>query len=342
MIRLDALQSLLGRASAQGLPAVIWLAGDETLLVLEAADAVRRTARALDYTEREVLTVERGFRIESLLEHSQALSLFATRKLIELRFSGKPGKEIAESLAQALVDWPEDVRLLVTSPRLDRAAQASAWFGRIEACGIVVGIDEVSRSRLPEWLGQRLARQGQKADAETLRLIAERVEGNLLAADQEVRKLGLLMPQGALDARQVREAVMDVARWEAFDLVDAALAGDAARSLRCLQGLRSEGTAVPVVLWALADAVRSLDRVQQAMASGQSMATAMRAARIWGERERLVPNALRRLTSARLARMLRECARADRMTKGLEDGDDWQALESVALALAGAPVLDLP
>jgi DNA polymerase-3 subunit delta len=341
MIRLEALQGLLARAPDHGLPAVLWLAGDEPLLLLEAADAIRASARTLGYSEREVLNVERGFRIESLLEHSQALSLFASRKLIELRFGGKPGKEIAQALADALQNWPEDVRLLVSSPRLDRATQSSTWFSQIESCGVVVGIDEVGRTRLPEWLAARLSRQGQRADAQTLKLIAERVEGNLLAADQEVRKLALLLPEGPLDARAVREAVLDVARWDAFDLVDAALAADAPRSLRCLHGLRSEGVAVPVVLWALADAVRSLMRVQQGLNSGQAMGSALRAARIWGERERLVPGALRRLTQAQLTRLLRECARADRMTKGLEDGDDWQALESIALALAGAPVLAL-
>lgn len=331
MIRLEALQGLLARAPDHGLPAVLWLAGDEPLLLLEAADAIRASARTLGYTEREVLNVERGFRIESLLEHSQALSLFASRKLIELRFGGKPGKEIAQALADTLQNWPEDVRLLVSSPRLDRATQSSTWFSQIESCGVVVGIDEVGRTRLPEWLAARLSRQGQRADAQTLKLIAERVEGNLLAADQEVRKLALLLPQGPLDARAVREAVLDVARWDAFDLVDAALAADALAA-----------QAVPVVLWALADAVRSLMRVQQGLNSGQAMGFALRAARIWGERERLVPGALRRLTQAQLTRLLRECARADRMTKGLEDGDDWQALESIALALAGAPVLALP
>lgn len=342
MIRLDALQGLLARAPDKGLPAVLWLAGDEPLLLLEAADAVRRAARDLGYTEREVLNVERGFRIESLLEHSQALSLFASRKLIELRFAGKPGKDIAQGVADALQGWPEDVRLLITSPRLDRAAQSGSWFSQIEACGVVVGIEQVGRARLPEWLAARLSRQGQRADAQTLQLIADRVEGNLLAADQEVRKLALLLPEGPLDPRQVREAVLDVARWDAFDLVDAALAADAPRSLRCLHGLRSEGVAVPVVLWALADIVRSLLRVQQAVAMGQPIGAALRAARIWGDRERLMPGALRRLTQARLTRLLRECARADRMTKGLEEGDDWQALESIVLALASAPVLASP
>jgi DNA polymerase-3 subunit delta len=341
MIRLESLDGVLRKARDTDLPALIWVAGDETLLVLEAADAVRQAARSLGYTEREVLQVDRGFRIETLLEHTQSLSLFSSRKLIELRFAGKPGKEIAEALAEALSHWPTDVRLLVTSARLDRAAQATAWFGRLSPLGLFVGIEEVPRARLPDWIASRLARQRQTADPDTLRLIAERVEGHLLAAEQEVRKLGLLLPEGSLDARKVREVVLDVARWDAFDLVDAALAGDARRCLRCLQGLRSEGVAVPIILWALADAIRSLGQVQRSVSSGQPLAGALRSARFWGERERLAPIALRRLDVPGLRALLRACARADRMTKGLEDGDDWQALESIALALAGAPVLSL-
>ena len=204
MIRLEALEGLLKRARDQDLPNCLWLAGDEPLLILESADAIRQTARTLGYTEREVLQVERGFRIETLREHTQALSLFATRKLIELRFTGKPTKEIAEELAEMLTHWPSDVRLLVTSARLDRSAQSTAWFARLAPLGVFVGIDEVPRNRLPDWIGTRLARQGQTADIDTLRLIAERVEGNLLAADQEVRKLALLLPGGAPGAREVR------------------------------------------------------------------------------------------------------------------------------------------
>lgn len=341
MIRLESLDAALRKAQASDLPTLVWVAGDEALLVLEAGDAVRQTARALGYQEREVLTVERGFRIESLLEHTRSLSLFSSRKLIELRFTGKPGKEIAQSLADALTDWPADVRLLVTSARLDRAAQSSAWYARLSTLGLFVGIDEVTRARLPDWIAARLARQKQSADPDTLRFMAERVEGHLLAADQEVRKLGLLLPEGPLDAGKVREVVLDVARWDAFDLVDAALAADTRRCLRCLHGLRSEGVAVPVILWALADVIRNLGLAQRLVRGGQPLASALRSARFWGDRERLAPIALRRLDAHQLKALLRACARADRMTKGLEDGDDWQALESIALALAGAPVLAL-
>jgi DNA polymerase-3 subunit delta len=341
MIRGEALAGALKSARTKGLPPILWIASDEALLRQEAADAVRACARELGFEERSVFQVERGFKLEAVLAQTQALSLFSSRKLLEVRIPGKPGKELGEGLGTAAQSLDEDIRVLVTSPRLDRATSESAWFARIEAAGLAVAIPEIARAQLPGWIGERLARNGQQADAATLTLIAERVEGNLLAADQEVRKLALVLPAGRLSADAVRAAVLDVARWDAFDLVDAALAGDTPRTLRCVAGLRAEGTAVPVVLWALADAVRNLIRLSQATAAGTPLPGAMRALRIWGERERLYPQALRRLPPARLHQLLRACIQADRITKGVGAGDDWQMLEAITLGLAGAPSLAL-
>jgi DNA polymerase-3 subunit delta len=341
MIRGDALPALLARAARAGLPPLAWVASDEPLLQLEAADALRATARALGFSERQVFVAERGFRLDALLHEADALSLFASRRLLELRLAGKPGKELGEALADAVPRLHDDVRVLVTSPRLERAATDAAWFARLDRAGWMVAIPEVERSRLPAWIGERLSRAGQQADAATLQAIAERVEGNLLAADQEVRKLALLFPAGRLDADAVRAAVLDVARWDAFDLVGAALAADPERALRCLHGLRAEGAAVPVVLWALADGVRGLLRVSLAQEAGRPLGQAMREARIWGERERLAPKALARLPRARIRQLLRACARVDRMTKGILAGDDWLALEAVVLGLAGSRSLAL-
>ena len=339
MIRAEALPALLGKATAGGLPPIAWIASDEPLLQIEAADAFRAAARGIGFDERQVFHAERGFRLDALLHEAGALSLFSNRRLLELRIAGKPGKELGEALAEAAPRLADDTRLLVTSPRLERATTDAAWFARIDRAGWVVQIPVVERAQLPRWIGERLARSGQQADADTLRLIAERVEGNLLAAEQEVRKLALLFPAGRLPGDAVRAAVLDVARWDVFDLVAAALAGDAARAMRCLDGLRAEGTATPVVLWALADASRTLMRLALAREAGRPLAQAMREARIWGERERLYPAALARLPAPALRRLLRACGRADRMTKGLLAGDDWQALAAVALGLAGAPAL---
>jgi DNA polymerase-3 subunit delta len=340
LIRPDTLAGLLAKAAqGAGLPPLTWIASDEPLLQIEQADAVRAAARGMGFDERQVFHVERGFKLDALLHEANALSLFATRRLLELRLAGKPGKELGEALADAVPRFDADTRLLVTSPKLERASTESAWFGRIDRAGWVIAIPEVERAQLPRWIAERLGRNGQQADPDTLRLIAERVEGNLLAAEQEVRKLALLLPAGRLDADAVRAAVLDVARWDAFDLVNAALAGDTARALRCLHGLRAEGAAVPLVLWGLAEAVRNLQRLALARSAGKPLGQAMRELRIWGERERLSPAALARLSPAALRQLMRACARVDRMTKGVLAGDDWQAVEAVVLGLAGSAPL---
>ena len=341
VMRIDGLPAALDRARQAGLPPVIWLYGDEPLLALEAGDSVRALARELGFHERQVFTAERGFKVESLAHEADALSLFASRRLLELRMTGKPGKELGEALAALSARLPEDVRLLVTSARLDRAATESAWHARVAQTGWAIPIPTVDRAQLPRWLTQRLARSGQSADADTLRLIAERVEGNLLAAHQEVQKLALLFPAGPMPAADVRAAVLDVARYDVFDLIDAMLAGDAARCLRGLHGLRAEGTAAPVVLWAVSDCLRTLVRLSLARDAGRPLPQAMRELRIWGERERWYPQTLQRLGPQRPRQLLREAARIDRMAKGLLRQDAWQGLESVVLAVAGAPVLAL-
>lgn len=334
----DALGERLARGAA--LPPLVWIATDEALLGLEAADAVRAAARAAGHDERRVFHADRELPLRELLHEIDSPSLFASRRLIELRLGGKAGKGTGDALAELVPRVGDDVRLLVSGPRLDRQATESAWFARVDRAGWVVAIPEVDRAALPDWIGARLARSGQRADPATLRLIADRVEGNLLAADQEVRKLALLLPAGPLPADAVRAAVLDVARWDAFDLVDAALAGDAQRALRCLHGLRAEGTAGPVILWALADALRTLMRVDAALQQGRPLGQALRESRVWGPRERLVPAALRRTPPAARRALLRACARADRILKGVERGDDAAALEALVLGLAGVPVPD--
>lgn len=340
ILRDHALAGALERARGVP-PPIVWIASDEPLLLLEAADLLRGAARAAGFEERSVFHVDRWFRPELLMQEADALSLFASRKLLELRLVGKPTKELGEALAEAAPRLPDDVRLLVTGPRLDKTTKSGAWFGRVEQAGWLVEIAVVERDRLPGWIGERLARGGQQADPPTLQLIAERVEGNLLAAKQEVAKLGLLLPQGRLEFEAVRAAVLDVARWDAFDLVDAALSGDAERAMRCAAGLRAEGAAVPLVLWAVAEAVRTLGRMVNARDAGRPVAPVLAQARVWGDKERVYHAAARRLDARRLRLLLRACGRADRMTKGVLAGDDWQALEAIALGLAGAASLAL-
>jgi DNA polymerase-3 subunit delta len=336
-VRAESLEAALARRR----PPVVWIHGDETLLRMEAADTVRAALRADGFEERKVFDVERGFRIETLAAETSALSLFATRKVIELRMTGKPGKELGFALGDLAGKLGDDVRLLVSSPRLDRATTESAWFRAIDDTGYAVPVHEVERTQLPAWIGQRLARQRQQADAATLALIAERVEGNLLAAQQEIRKLGLLLPTGALPAEAVRAAVMDVARYDTFDLAEAMLGSDLPRAMRTLSGLRAEGQAEPLVLWALADAVRTLLKLSQAIAAGRQAQQAMRELRIFGPRERTFERALRAAPPTELARRLtcalQQAAHTDRIVKGLERGDAWSSMQTLMLIVADRP-----
>jgi DNA polymerase-3 subunit delta len=338
LMRPDAFETALKKPH-DPLPPLIWIATDEDLLRLEACDQVRLAARARDHQERVVFQVDRHFKLDPVWQQAHACSLFTARQLIELRLTGKPTKEFAESLADASPNIPETVCMVVASPRLDRAATESTWYKKLLQHAWMVAIPTVDRTRLPAWIGERLRRHNQEADAETLQWMAQRVEGNLLAADQEVRKLALLLPPGRISGAAVHAAVLDVARWNVFDLIDATLAGQAPRALRCLSGLRAEGTAAPMILWALTDTIRTLIKLGHSQAQGRPLHQALRDARIWGERERLYPQALRRLARPHLHALLRECALADRLAKGLERGDLDTLIDRIALSLAGAPVL---
>ena len=337
-VRADALAAALDRR----LPPLVWVHGAEPLLAMEATDLARARLRAGGAVEREVLVVDRSFKVPELLAHTQAMSLFASSRLIELRMSAKPGKELGAALADAVAALDDATRLLVSSPRLDRATTESAWFVALERHALVVAVVPVERAQLPQWIGQRLARQKQRANIETLRFIAERVEGNLLAAHQEIAKLALLFPEGELPDDEVRQAVLNVARYDAFDLAGAMLAGDAARVLRTLDGLRAEGEAEPLVLWALADALRNLARLAEARDAGRPPSTMMRELRIFGPRERLYELTLARHPTAALHAALREAARIDRIIKGLVRDDAWSAMAALAASVAGAPALPQP
>jgi DNA polymerase-3 subunit delta len=334
-VRADALDAALARA----LPRAVWVHGDEPLLVQEATDSARRALRAAGFDEREVFTADRSFRVEALIAEAQSLSLFAANRLLEVRLPGRPGRELGQGLADTVAALPDSTRLLVSGPRLDRASTESAWFGAFDRHALVVAVYPVERGRLPDWIGQRLARQKQRADPDTLRFVAERVEGNLLAAHQEIQKLGLLFPEGALPGDAVRQAVLNVARYDAFGLAEAMLAGDTARTLRSLDGLRAEGEPEPLVLWAIADAIRSLARLVEARDAGRPPASLMRELRIFPPRDRAYEQALRRVDAPLLSAALQQAARIDRMIKGRAAGEPWAAMVGLVALIAGAPAL---
>lgn len=311
--------------------------GEEPLLALEAADRIRHQARRQGYDEREVLTVESGFDWSQLGASGSSLSLFGSRRILELRIpSGKPGTEGADAIKRYAADLPPDTVTLVSLPKVDRATQASGWFEALESAGVTVAANPVALARLPQWLAGRLALQGQEADASTLQFIADRVEGNLLAAQQELHKLALLFPPGKLEREAIESAVLDVARYDVFKLGETLLSGDRLRFLRVLEGLQGEGVAPPLVLWAITEELHALWRVGGAAAAGRPMQTALREARVWGARAELLPGALRRVSRHDLEEALVDAAAVDRTIKGLLRGDVWDALLRLGLRLVPA------
>ncbi|MDF9430443.1 DNA polymerase III subunit delta [Cupriavidus gilardii] len=343
-LKLDALDGHLRQAQSRGLAPLYVVHGDEHLLVLEAVDRLRQAAREAGYSERDVLVSERGFQWSQLLEAQQSMSLFGDRKIVELRIpSGKPGKEGGEVLRAVAAQPSPDVVMLITLPRLDFAASKSAWFQALDGAGVSIKVDSVDRSRLPAWVGERLALQSQRVEPgepgrRALQFIADKVEGNLLAAHQEIQKLGLLYPAGVLTFDQVHDAVLNVARYDVFKLSEAMLGGDVPRLVRMLEGLRGEGEATVLVLWALTEEIRVLSKVRQGLAAGKPMGVLTRELRIWGPREKLVPQAAQRLSIERLEAALAMAAKLDRQTKGLRvDGmpaEPWDGLLQLALMIA--------
>ncbi len=329
----------------RGLKPLYTLHGDEPLLALEAADAIRAAARAAGHTEREVHHVAGAhFDWSSLLGAASSMSLFAEAKIVEIRIpSGKPGKDGSQALQHYCEHLPEGVVTLVMLPRLDRQQSTSAWFAALDAAGVTLRLDPVERAALPQWLAQRLKAQGQRvAEGEegqrTLAFFADRVEGNLLAAQQELTKLGLLYPPGALSLEQVEAAVLNVARYSVFKLGEAVLAGQVPRVLRMLEGLRAEGEAAVLVHWTLAEDIRALKRCKDAVASGKPLPMALRENRIWGAKERLFERALPLLTAGTLDHLVAAAHVCDGLVKGLKHPqwptDPWAGLQRLALQLA--------
>ena len=309
--------------------------GAETLLALEAADRMRAAARAQGYAEREVLTVESGFKWPDLSMAGRAQSLFASRKLLELRIpNGKPGVEGSAAIQDFCRRLPEDTVTLVQLPDIDWRAQKASWFEALDAAGIAVEARAVTLKALPQWLAGRLKAQKQDADDETLAFIAERVEGNLMAAYQEVQKLALLLPPGRLAFDAVREAVLDVARYDVFHLGAAMLEGDVARLTRMMEGLAAEGAPPPLALWALTEEIRALGKVVAGAAAGRPIAAVMRDARIYGPRQSLLQACHARYTPEDIAQALGHAAAIDRIIKGLDKGDLWDELLHLALRFA--------
>jgi len=333
----------------KGLRSLYALHGDEALLVQEAADAIRAAARQQGYTERSVHVVTGAhFDWSEVLAAGGSMSLFADRQILEIRVpTGKPGKDgslMIQQLAQS-AEGNDSTLTLFVLPRLDSATKKGAWFGALEQFGVSLQIDSLDRTQLPQWIAQRLKLQNQSVASgqdgqNCLQFFADRVEGNLLAAHQEIQKLALLYPAGELTQTQVESAVSNVARYDVFKLSEAVLAGQVARVQRMLDGLQAEGEAAVLVHYTLAEDIRALKRVKDAMSEGRPLPMALREQRIWGAREKLFERVLPKLSTARLAQLLKNAHQVDGIVKGLKvadwPADPWQALQRLALRVSSA------
>lgn len=312
------------------------LYGDEPLLVLEAADAIRAKARAQGYSEREVLTVLSGFDWGQLLAAGGNLSLFGDKKLIDLRIpNGKPGRDGSAALQAWCGNLSPDTMLLVTLPELDWKEEKAAWFTALANAGVAIKLNAPPLAELPGWIAGRLRRQQQSTAPEALRFIADRVEGNLLAAHQEILKLGLLYPAGTLSLEQVRDAVLNVARYDIDSLREALLAGDIGRLTRTLEGLEQEGEAPPLVLWAMGEEIRALASIRAGLDGGRPLDTLLRDAKVWGPRQAGIKRAVQRLSAKALDDALHRASRIDRLAKGIGRGNVWEEFLRLGLLVAG-------
>ena len=313
---------------------IYFFSGDEPLQLGEAADAVRRAAREQGYTEREVMHAERGFDWNELLAASNAMSLFAEKRVIDLRLpTGKPGKDGGAALVEYAERPPEDTVLLISSGKVDKRSQSAKWYKALDKVGATLQVWPVDANEMPKWLDQRLRSRGLQPERDAARLIAERVEGNLLAAAQEVDKLVLLNGEGTLSAEQVEAAVADSARFDVFGLVDAVLIGNVSRLTRMLDGLRGEGVEPILVLWALAREIRSLADMAAQIETGKGIDGVL--SRVWGNRKGPVKAGLQRHNRVRWQQMLRRAARLDRVIKGAAVGNAWDELLQLSLMMAG-------
>lgn len=321
---------------ATALAPVYLIHGDDPLLADEACQLIRDQAKTGGFTERQIFTVDRSFDWNSLGGYSQSLSLFAEKRLLELRLpGGKPGTAGANALQEFVSRSDDDTILLIWSGRLDKKAQATKWARALAAAGVMVAIYPLSPAQLPGWIGKRLRARGLTAGAGVTEMLAYRYEGNLLACSQEIEKLGLLFAQGEVSLADIEGKLGDNARFDVFAMVDLCLQGDTAAAIRALRGLRAEGTAPVLILWALVREIRSLAQMAIDLAAGKSEQQIFQEYRVWAKRQSLVRRALKRHAPGRWYALLQGSHRADKVIKGREPGDAWQALLALELAFCG-------
>ena len=314
------------------------VSGDEHLLVQEACQQIRESARAKGFVEREIFTVEPNFNWDDFIASSNSLSLFSQQKLIELRLlTGKPGDAGSKALLRYLESPSDQNILLIITPKLDKNTQRSKWFKALEQAGVFIAIWPIGPEQLPQWIHQRLKASGLQANTEAIKLLAGLVDGNLLAAAQEIEKLQLLVDGTKLTAETIRQAVSDSSHFNVFNLVDTAVAGNTRKSLGILSRLKGEGVDPLPIAWALTREIRQLSQIAHNIDSGMSTQQAMQKYGVWKNRQRMVSSALARLTSNTLDELIRLSADIDQTVKGMFPDNPWDQLESVIMLLTGKP-----
>lgn len=338
MTRLRAEQ--LAKSLDQQLTPAYLITGDEPLLVQEACDNVRRTAQKQGFIEREIYHTDGTFNWAQLLHSANSLSLFSDKKIIEIRLhNGKPGDAGSKAIVEYCESAPDDTLLMIVAPKLDKRVHSSAWVKALETLGAVVTIWPVSPAQLPRWIEQRLGAANLKADPQAIDMLAAKIEGNLLAAAQEIEKLKLLATNDFVDVHLMTSVVVDSARYDVFGLVDKALYGDSRSAVKTLHGLRGEGTEPMAILWALTREIRTLYNVKHALQQGQPFDLAARQNGVWDSRKAVISQASKRFNLNQLNLLVRQAGYADRTVKGLATGDVWAILLDIVLGMAGTQSL---
>ena len=324
----------------KGLMPVYFITGDEPLQLGEMADAVRKAAKKAGFENREILSAETGFEWNQLAFSADSLSIFADKKIIDLRLpSGTPGTDGAKALISYCEHLPEDTLLLITAGKVASSALKTRWLEALDKVGVVIQVWPLEGQDLIRWLQQRMQQRGLNAETDGLRILASRIEGNLLAAAQEIEKLYVLYGTGNLSNQHIFDVVADSSRYDVFKLMDSVLSASVNRIFKVLSGLRSEGIAAPIVLWALTREARGLIKIKLALAQGQNRETVFKNNQIWDKRKQLVSSALNRLSESDLNSILVLSAKADRQIKGQQQGDAWETLLSICLMFASIQIM---
>ena len=325
----------LSRHLNNGLAHSYLVSGDEPLLVDEALDTIRSAARRDGFTARDVFVATTGFDWGQLAASGANLSLFAEKRIVELRLpTGKPGRVGGPAIVDFLGQAGPELMFVVITPKIDKRTAATKWVKALESRAVHVPIWPVDVRELPRWIDQRMRGAGLEPTRAATAIVADRVEGNLLAASQEVEKLRLLLGEGPVDADDVEKAVADSSRYDVFKLVDAALAGDSRRAMRILAGLEDEGVEPVLVVWSLTRELRTLAVVLGEMESSGNLAAGMQKARVWRNRQGIVRSAAGRHSATSVLRLIKAAGRADACAKGQAAGNPWQAAADIVLRLS--------